>query len=89
MSEPLELEAVKSAIEPLGFRLIHAEADAVDSGSATFSNGHRTVTVNKDHSQWMFSGSRRDLEPLGLWKAFDQTNEFCDALVQYLQRTSA
>ena len=37
----------------------------------------------------MFEGLRQELEPLGLWKAFDDTLEFRDALLVYINKRYA
>lgn len=60
----------------------------MDSGVADFSDGFRTIRVIKDRSQWMLKGVRDQLEPFGLWRAFDDTQEFRAALLTYVARTS-
>lgn len=87
MSKPANLETLENAMQAIGFALVRAESGTMDSGRAEFSNGDRSVVVWKDRSQWTLDGSREDREPFGLWRAFDDTREFCDALVAYLSRT--
>lgn len=89
MSALKDLDGIVVAMEAVGFRLVRSEAGTMDSGSAEFSDGWRTVKISKDRSQWMFEGLRQELEPLGLWKAFDDTLEFRDALLVYINKRYA
>jgi hypothetical protein len=56
----------------------------MDSGVAEFSNGTENLRIVRDRSQWFLEAERSHLEPAKLWKAFSDTNEFCDALLAYL-----
>lgn len=89
MSALKDLDILAAAMEGIGFRLVRSEAGTMDSGSADFSNGERMVSISKDRSQWMFCGERRELEPWGVWRAFDGTLEFRDALLDYIKRRYA
>ena len=84
-----DLDILITAMKEVGFTLVHSEAGTMDSGSAEFSNGKTRLKIGKDRSQWMFDGSRKELEPLGLWKAFNDTHEFRDALLEYIKREMA
>ena len=63
-----DLDILTTAMKEVGFTLVHSEAGTMDSGSAEFSNGKTRLKIGKDRSQWMFDGSRKELEPLGLWR---------------------
>jgi hypothetical protein len=89
MSALKDIDILATAMESIGFRLVQSEAGTMDSGSAEFSDGERKLRISKDRSQWMFCGSQRELEPWGLWRAFDDTLEFRDAIVDYIKRRDA
>jgi hypothetical protein len=76
-------------MEAVGFRLVQSQAGMMDSCSAEFSDGERSIRITKDRGQWMFEGERSELEPLGLWKAFDDTLKFRDALLDHTRRRNA
>lgn len=84
-----DLPILVTAMEALGFTLVRSEAGTMDSGVAEFSNGKRKVTVAKDRSVWEFSAPKAELERLGLWRGFKETDEFRNALVGYIKRTAA
>lgn len=88
MDAPKDLEVISTAMATVGFALLFAENGPMDSGVADFSDGFRTIRVIKDRSQWMLKGVRDQLEPFGLWRAFDDTQEFRAALLTYVARTS-
>jgi hypothetical protein len=81
-----DLEVLTSALSTEGFQLIESEVGAMDSGTAEFSNGKRMIHLIKDKSQWMLKGPRQTLEPLGLFRTFDDPLEFRDAIVSYVKR---
>jgi hypothetical protein len=81
-----ELDVLKAAMESVGFKLVRSESGSMDSGSAEFSNGTKLLKIEKDRSQWLFTGSKKELEPVGLWKAFDDTYEFRDAILEYIKK---
>jgi hypothetical protein len=56
----------------------------MDSGQARYENGDRSVTIWKDRSQWLIGDERDVLEPLGIWRAYDDVGDFCAALSIYL-----
>jgi hypothetical protein len=89
MGAPRNLKVISTALKTAGFRLLHTEAGSMDSGLADFSDGSRTIRVIKDRSQWMLVGEQNQLERAGLWRAFDDTQEFRDALLAYLLRAKA
>ena len=80
-----DLDILKEALEPLGFKVVKSESGTMDSGMAVFSNEEKQIEITKDRSQWMFAGPRSELEPIELWRAFDDTYEFKDALVKYIK----
>jgi len=81
-----DIEVLTTAVELAGFRVIHTEAGNMDSGICQFYNGIRTDGIVKDKGQWMLKESRQKLEPLGLFRAFNDTLEFRDALLNYVKR---
>ena len=89
MSAPRDLHRLQPVIEAAGFTLVAAHAGTMDSGIAEFSDGQSTVNIVRDRSQWTLSGERSELEPFDLWRAYNSTEEFRDALVRYLQASKA
>jgi hypothetical protein len=81
-----DLDVLTSALSIEGFRLVESKFGPMDSGTAEFSNEKRRIQVIKDRSQWMLKGPRQMLEPLGLFRAFDNTLDFRDALVAYVKK---
>lgn len=79
------LESIERAMTTLGFRLIDAERGPMDSGTADFTDDDITVGIIRDRSQWMLKGERKDLEPLGLSRAYDSASEFVEALKRYVR----
>ena len=89
MSTPRDLDRLQPGIEAAGFTLVAAHAGTMDSGIAEFSDGRSTVKIVRDRSQWMLSGERPQLEPFDLWRAYESTEEFREALVHYLRTSKA
>jgi hypothetical protein len=89
MNAPTNLELVSAVLATAGFRLLHTQLGPMDSGLADFTDGSRHLRVIKDRSQWMLDGAKKDLERAGLWRAFDDTEEFRDALLAYISRPTA
>ena len=88
MDAPKHLEVISVALASVGFRLLCAEAGSMDSGVAQFSDGSRTLRVIKDRGQWFLDGRREELESVGLWGAFNHTEEFRDAVRAYISRAT-
>jgi hypothetical protein len=82
-----DIEVIKIAMQAVGFRLVELEVGPMDSGSVDFSDGTRTIRIGKDRGQWSLTGSPEKLMPLGLWKAFDDTSEFREALLSFIKGT--
>jgi hypothetical protein len=80
-----ELFVIEEALKPLNFYVVKSESGTMDSGIVQFTNGTKQIHITKDKSQWIIPGERKDLEPKGLWKAFDDTHEFKDVLVSYIK----
>lgn len=78
-----DLRAVSKAMARLGYQLSSSEHGTMDSGEVRFTNGIIEIFVWKDRSQWMIKDSRKILEQMGLWQAYDDISAFCDALVRY------
>lgn len=89
MDTLIDLPILVTAMEALGFTLVRSEAGTMDSGVAEFSDGTRKVIITKDRSIWELSAPKAELERLGLWRGFKETDEFRDALVGYIKRTAA
>jgi hypothetical protein len=49
-----------------------------------FIGPNKSFRIVKDRSQYMLEGDRHDLEPFGLWRAFDNREEFAKALFSWL-----
>ena len=81
-----DLEELEREFNKFGFELGNSEAGPMDSGIAIFSDGRQTIKVIKDKPQWFFDGDKNFLEPLGLWRAFDKTREFCSAIDLLVRR---
>jgi hypothetical protein len=86
MDQPRELDVLIDALKSLGLELVRASSGTMDSGTATFEAGGLTIEVVKDRSQWMLEGDKQGLEPAGLWRAFDNTAQFRDALIEYARQ---
>ena len=80
MSKIKDLGDLERRFKKFGFELAHSEIGPMDYGTAVFSNGRQSIKIIKDKSQWFFDSDKVLLRSLGLWKAFDKTNEFCDAI---------
>jgi hypothetical protein len=89
MSAPQNLDVISAALQPIGFSLLRSQSGPMDSATADYSDGRSTLRVIKDRSQWFLDGARADLEAFGLWRAFDDTGEFRDALLAYISRRAA
>ena len=79
-----DLARTTSALAEVGYQLMAASEGTMDSGHADYESGGARVRVLKDRSQWMPDGERTGLEPAGLWRAFDSTDEFIDALLTHI-----
>jgi hypothetical protein len=84
-----DFDSLRAAMEAVGFRLVSVESGTMDSGSAEFSDGKRSIKIGKDRSIWQFIGSRKQLEPLGLWQGYGDTSAFRDVLLEYVRRLKA
>ena len=89
MDAPTNLDVVSTALAKAGFRLLHTQVGSMDSGLADYSDGGRKLRVIKDRGQWMLEGARDELERAGLWRAFDDTVQFRDALLAYISHATA
>jgi len=48
-----DLNIIKLALEPLGYKLVKSEPGTMDSGIIVFSNKLKEIHITKDRSQWM------------------------------------
>jgi len=71
-----------------GFRLINysQEPTAFDNFCADFSDGKTSFRILRDRSQLFLEGKKADLEPHGLWKAFDDRSDFEKALLNWIAK---
>ncbi|MFA6288157.1 MAG: hypothetical protein WC661_12305 [Opitutaceae bacterium] len=83
MKPLIDLEIVVTAMSAEGFSLVRTEEASMDSGVLEFSNGKRKIVVWKERSIWEISALKEELVPLGLWKGFSDTHEFCEILRAY------
>ena len=61
----------------LGFRVAATRYDAEAFGNWYVDLvGPRALRLSKDRSQFMVRGDRQSLEPAGLWRGFDDLEEF-------------
>lgn len=89
MNELRDIDIVSDALEPLGFRRVGGATRWNDSGHATFTDGQRTLIVEKDRGQWMVAGTAAELETFGLARPCEHTGAFCEALLKYLNHRLA
>jgi hypothetical protein len=80
MAKIKDLEKVEQEFVKHGFNLVSAQPGPMDSGIAIFSNGPKSLRIIKDRSQWSFDTDKKLLESLGLWKAFDRADDFCNGV---------
>ena len=80
-----DIEEFVKVLSHAGFSLVRysEEPRAFDNLYADFSNGQTTFRVVRDRSQWMVDGEKQLLERYGLWKAFDDQQEFESALFRF------
>ncbi|WP_066727586.1 hypothetical protein [Desulfuromonas sp. DDH964] len=71
----------------LGFELTNytEEPRAFNNFLAEFSDGSFSFTFVRDRSQFILNGEKDELEPYGLWKAFNGPDEFLDKLLFWLK----
>jgi hypothetical protein len=86
MNDIKDLDLIATALVSVGFRLSWSQAGPMDSGYAEFNNGKKIIKIVKDRSQWMLKESREILESLGQWRAFTDTSEFREALLDYIKK---
>jgi len=78
-----DLEKIIAVMNELGFRLTSTESGTMDSGLAVFAKDSTRATILKDRSQWILEGEAEELKAHGLWRAFDEADDFCEALQSY------
>ena len=71
-----------------GFRLINysQEPTAFDNFCADFSDGKTSFRIIRDRSQLFLEGKKAELEPHGLWQAFDDRSDFEKALLNWIAK---
>jgi hypothetical protein len=81
-----EYGSLLRSLDALGFELDNylQAPDAFGNFVADFSKGSVRFRIVRDRSQLMLEGSRSELEPLGLWRAFDEPTLFEEKLLLWL-----
>jgi hypothetical protein len=73
-------------LEALGFNPQASAYDPQVMGNwyADFSGSKRSVRIIKDRSQYFVEGDRKELEPFGLWRAFNDPRELEKKMISWL-----
>ena len=67
-----------------GFCLESVETGTMDSGIAVFDGDLGRIVVKMDRGQWILEGEREDLELYDLYRAFNDSRQFSDAVSCYI-----
>lgn len=75
------------SLQALGFQLrsYSQSPKAFGNFDATFSNGRIRFRFVRDRSQLSVKGDRDELEPFGLWRSFEDPDEFEEKLLAWLR----
>jgi hypothetical protein len=84
-----DFDDLLSEISKFGYSIASYSEEPRSFGDfvVTISKGERSHTISCDRSQLMLKGERYELEPFGLWKAFDSKEEFKNALIAFFTKT--
>lgn len=87
---PKEIEtalgALPEALAALGYRPVAGQlAESFGDFFVRFTNGRSSFALTRDRSQFMVRGEPDELEPAGLWRAFDDIAELEAPLLGWLQ----
>jgi hypothetical protein len=81
-----EAGALISALQAAGWTVVESLYSPKSFGN-WYVDLHRSgivIRLVKDRSQYMIRGHRKEeLEPVGLWKAFDSVEEFSQAILKW------
>ena len=82
-----EYGSLLRSLDALGFELqdYSQTPEAFGNFVAGFSNGSICFRIVRDRSQLILEGSKSELEPLGLWRAFDESTAFEEKLLSWLR----
>ena len=80
-----DLGELLDALASRGFQPEHSEPGSMHSYLARFS-GPVPLEIVCDRSQFFVQGERAQLVPYGLWGVFDDSGEFSDHVLSYLDQ---
>ena len=82
-----EFDGFVSYLRHRGFKIRHYSGapNDLDSFVVDFTNGDLTFIIMRDRSRFILIGEEKELEPHGLWKAFDNLGEFQERLFEWLE----
>jgi hypothetical protein len=81
-----EIGALVSQLQAVGWTVSFAQYDPKMFGGwyVDLGRADQTIRLTKDRSQYILSGpSIKELQAAGLWKAFDDLDEFCRAAIHW------
>lgn len=82
----IALGALPEALAALGYRPVDGQlSESFGDFLVRFTDGRHAFELTRDRSQFMVRGQRDQLEPAGLWRAFDGTAELEAPLLAWLQ----
>lgn len=69
-----------------GYSVVEDSYDAQQFGDyqVRFIGKARTFDIVKDRGQFMLYGKRDELEPIGLWRAYNTPEEFCRDVLKWV-----
>lgn len=80
-----DLEGLLGSLEQRGFVVESVEVGPMHSYLVKLK-GPSPLTIIADRGQLMLEGARDQLEPVGLWRAFDDRDEFGKAVLAFVGR---
>ena len=80
-----DLGELLDALASGGFQPEHSERGAMQNCLVRFS-GPVPLEIVCDRSKFFAQGERAQLGPYGLWRAFDDSGEFSDRVLSYLDQ---
>ncbi len=82
-----EYSSLLASLDQLGFELTaySQEPEAFGNFYADFRKGNLLFRILRDRSQLLVEGERKELEPFGLWQAFDDATVFERKLLAWLR----
>jgi hypothetical protein len=82
-----EYSSLVRSLDALGFELddYSQTPEAFGNFVADFSNGSVRFRIVRDRSQLILEGAKNELEPFGLWRAFDEPAALEEKLLSWLR----